>query len=215
MFAYKNAAQNAKQAGFDGVECELSLHCPQQGRRSKSARGLAVQAGGGYLPHQFLDSSSNKRTDQWGGNAEKRSRFVIEIVRALIEVWGCDRVGVKLSPTGGLNDVGMALQDTIDTYTFLIKRLDSLKVIYITLVRYVEAQDPKIEGCIFPLFFFSVPAASDADKNPHVHQVTVGEHRTMFSKCIVNTFTDHTSSSTRVSLCLKPKTCCAEGSSML
>ncbi|KAF8586770.1 FMN-linked oxidoreductase [Ramaria rubella] len=125
VLAYKNAAQNAKQAGFDGVE----LH-----------------AGGGYLPHQFLDYSSNRRTDQWGGSAANRSRFIIEVIRALVEVWGYDRVGIKLSPTGGLNDVGMTLQDTLDTYTYLIQQLDRLRVIYITLVRYVEAQDPKIDG---------------------------------------------------------------------
>ena len=113
-----------------------------------NVRDMTVHAGGGYLPHQFLDSSSNRRPDQWGGKAENRSRFIIEIVRALIEVWGWDRVGVKLSPTGGLNDVGMPLQDTIDTYTYLIQQLDRLKVIYITLVRYVEAQDPKIEGSV-------------------------------------------------------------------
>ena len=173
-----------------------------------------MHAGGGYLPHQFLDSSSNKRTDQWGGNAEKRSRFIIEIVRALIEVWGCDRVGVKLCPTGGLNDVGMALQETIDTYTHLIKQLDNLKVIYITLVRYVEAQDPKIEGCIF-LIYSSFCVTSDTDKNPHGHQVAVGAHHMMFSKCIVDTFIDRTSSSTLVSLSLKPMICSGEDSWML
>jgi hypothetical protein len=63
-----------------------------------------------------------------------------------MEVWGCDRVGIKLSPAGGLNDVGMPLQDTLDTYTYLIKQLDRLKVIYITLVRYAEALDVKIDG---------------------------------------------------------------------
>ncbi|KIJ56452.1 hypothetical protein M422DRAFT_23711 [Sphaerobolus stellatus SS14] len=123
--AYKNAALNAKQAGFDGIE----LH-----------------AGNGYLPHQFLDSSSNQRTDEWGGNVRNRTRFVSELTRVLVEVWGYDSVGIKLSPSGGLNDVGMPLQETIDTFTYLIKELDRLKVLYITLVRYVEAQDPTIQG---------------------------------------------------------------------
>ncbi|KAF8518702.1 hypothetical protein BU17DRAFT_90782 [Hysterangium stoloniferum] len=125
ILAYKNAAQNAKQAGFDGVE---------------------LQAGNGYLPHQFLDFNCNQRTDHWGGSVQNRARFTIEVIRALIEVWGYDRVGIKLSPSGGLNDVGMPLRDTVDTFSYLIQQLDMLKVLYITLVRYLETHDPKIGG---------------------------------------------------------------------
>lgn len=107
----------------------------------------AVHAGNGYLPHQFLDTSSNTRNDLWGGpHPAPRARFTLEVVRALIEVWGCDRVGVKLSPAGGLGDVGMGLKETVETYTYLITELDKMKVIYVTLVRYVERMDVWIEG---------------------------------------------------------------------
>ncbi|KAJ8077586.1 hypothetical protein AAF712_009067 [Marasmius tenuissimus] len=82
---FKLGAKNAKAAGFDGVE---------------------VHGANGYLVHQFLDSTVNKRTDKWGGSVENRARFALEVVKAAIEVWGPNRVAIKLSPTGGYNDMG-------------------------------------------------------------------------------------------------------------
>ena len=80
---YKQAAVHAKQAGFDFVE----LH-----------------AANGYLAHQFLESHSNKRTDAFGGSIENRCRFVLEVLKALIEVYGDAKcIGIKLSPGGGYN----------------------------------------------------------------------------------------------------------------
>lgn len=64
-----------------------------------------VHGASGYLITQFLDSTSNLRTDQWGGSVENRSRFGLEVLKVLIEVFGPD-VGLKLSPAGGYNDVG-------------------------------------------------------------------------------------------------------------
>lgn len=60
----------------------------------------------GYLVNQFLDSSSNQRTDQWGGSIQNRARFGLEVLKALIDVWGSDRVSIKLSPGNGYNDMG-------------------------------------------------------------------------------------------------------------
>ena len=68
-----------------------------------------VHGANGYLPHQFLDTGANKRTDQWGGSVENRARFTIEAMKALIDVWGPARVGIKLNPAGGYNDVGSVL----------------------------------------------------------------------------------------------------------
>jgi len=76
---YRHAAENAKKAGFDGVQ----LH-----------------GANGYLVDQFLRDSTNLRTDEYGGPAENRSRFLREVLEALIEVWGADRVSVRLSPNG-------------------------------------------------------------------------------------------------------------------
>jgi N-ethylmaleimide reductase len=74
---YRTAAQNAKRAGFDGIE----LH-----------------AANGYLVDQFLQDNSNKRTDEYAGSIENRSRFLLEIVRALTSVWAADRVAVRIGP---------------------------------------------------------------------------------------------------------------------
>ena len=76
---YRHAAQNAKKAGFDGIQ----LH-----------------GANGYLVDQFLRDSTNLREDEYGGSPENRTRFLREVLGALVEVWGADRVGVRLSPNG-------------------------------------------------------------------------------------------------------------------
>ena len=64
-----------------------------------------VHGANGYLVTQFLDNTANQRTDQWGGSAENRSRFGLEVLKAAKEVFGRN-VSIKLSPGGGYNDVG-------------------------------------------------------------------------------------------------------------
>ncbi len=76
---YRHAAENAKKAGFDGVQ----LH-----------------GANGYLVDQFLRDKTNLRTDEYGGSPENRTRFMREVLEALIDVWGVDRVGIRLSPNG-------------------------------------------------------------------------------------------------------------------
>ena len=76
---YRRAAENAKKAGFDGVQ----LH-----------------GANGYLVDQFLRDGTNHRTDEYGGSPENRTRFMREVLEALIDVWGADRVGIRLSPNG-------------------------------------------------------------------------------------------------------------------
>src|SRR5262249_36778087 len=73
----RNAARRAKEAGFDGVE---------------------VHSANNYLLEQFVRDSTNRRTDQYGGSVENRTRFPIDAVTAVADVWGADRVGVRLSP---------------------------------------------------------------------------------------------------------------------
>jgi 2,4-dienoyl-CoA reductase-like NADH-dependent reductase (Old Yellow Enzyme family) len=102
------------RAGFDGVE----LH-----------------AGSGWLPHQFLDTTSNHRTDEWGGCRENRLRFTREVLREIVDVCGAERVGVRLSPGGGYNDMGMPLQETLETFRALIRELVAMHVAYVELMR--------------------------------------------------------------------------------
>ena len=67
-----------------------------------------VHGANGYLITQFLDNTANLRTDQWGGSAENRSRFGLEVLKAFTEVFGRN-VAVKLTPAGGYNDVGYVI----------------------------------------------------------------------------------------------------------
>ncbi|THU98433.1 FMN-linked oxidoreductase [Dendrothele bispora CBS 962.96] len=122
---YKQAALNAKRAGFDGVE---------------------VHTGGGYLIHEFLDNTANKREDEWGGSVENRVRFGLEVLKVVREVFGPGRVGIKVTPSGGYNDVGMTLEDTIETFTYFITEADKLDLAYMMFLRYSEANDPIIDG---------------------------------------------------------------------
>ncbi|KAF7348674.1 Oxidored-FMN domain-containing protein [Mycena venus] len=121
---FKNAANNAKLAGFDGVE----LH-----------------AADGFLVHQFLDSTSNVRTDKWGGSPQNRARFGLEVLKSLVDVFGSN-VSLKVSPAGGQNDIGMPLEDTIETFSYFLSEADKLKLSYITLARYLPHMDPIIDG---------------------------------------------------------------------
>ena len=67
---------------------------------------VLVHAAGGFIIDQFLDTSSNHRTDEWGGSVENRAKLGIEALKVLIGVFGEGRVGMKLSPGGGYNDMG-------------------------------------------------------------------------------------------------------------
>ena len=82
---YKLGAENAMKAGFDGVE----LH-----------------GANGYLIDQFLQDSTNRRVDEYGGSVENRMRFMMEAVDAVVSVWGADRVGMHLAPRGDAHDMG-------------------------------------------------------------------------------------------------------------
>jgi N-ethylmaleimide reductase len=109
--AYRQGAVNALKAGFDGVE---------------------IHGANGYLIEQFLQSHTNLRTDQYGGAIENRTRFLLEVTKAAIEVWGADRVGVRLSPHGIANGSGEA--DPMPLYTHAVKSLDSLGLAYLHFI---------------------------------------------------------------------------------
>jgi N-ethylmaleimide reductase len=109
--AFRQAAVNAKDAGFDGVE---------------------IHGANGYLLEQFLQSNSNLRTDQYGGSFENRTRLLLEIAQAAIGIWGANRVGVRLSPYGIANGSGEA--DPMPLYTHVVKALDRLGLAYLHLI---------------------------------------------------------------------------------
>lgn len=114
---FRRGAQRAKTAGFDGVE----LH-----------------AANGYLIDQFLQDKTNQRTDRYGGSVENRARLLLEIVDAVTEVWGPNRVGVHLRPRGEEHDMGDSNPRAI--FGYVADELAKRKIAFI-FVREIEAED--------------------------------------------------------------------------
>lgn len=106
--AYREAAKNAHAAGFDGVE----LH-----------------GANGYLLDQFLQDSSNKRTDSYGGTIENRARLMLEVTDAVIEVWGAGRVGMHLAPRGDSHSMGDS--DPRATFGYVARELGKRKIAFV------------------------------------------------------------------------------------
>jgi NADH:flavin oxidoreductases, Old Yellow Enzyme family len=109
---YAQAARNAIDAGFDGVE----LH-----------------AANGYLPNQFLAESANQRKDEYGGSIENNSRFTLEVMQALIDAVGGNRVGIKISPLQPY--VGIVQKDPVATFSYLIGELNKMDFAFLELMK--------------------------------------------------------------------------------
>ena len=105
---YRKGAINAKLAGFDGVE---------------------VHGANGYLLDQFLQDSTNKRTDIYGGSIENRVRLMLEVTDAVIQVWGAGRVGVHLAPRGDSNNMGDS--NPAQTFGYLAQELGKRGIAFI------------------------------------------------------------------------------------
>lgn len=106
--AYRVGAKNALEAGFDGVE---------------------IHGANGYLLDQFLQDSTNKRTDQYGGQIENRARLMLEVTDAVISVWGASKVGMHLAPRCDAHDMGDG--DPLSTFTYVAKELGKRKIAFI------------------------------------------------------------------------------------
>ncbi|MEM7594014.1 MAG: alkene reductase [Cyanobacteria bacterium P01_A01_bin.83] len=113
---FGECAANAKQAGFDGIELHGAF---------------------GYLIDQFLQNGSNQRQDQYGGSIANRARFLLEVVAAVTEVWGVDRVGIKLSPSNTF--YGMSDSDPEAIFAYVIATLNEYNLAYIHLMEPNEA----------------------------------------------------------------------------
>lgn len=105
---YKQAAMNAMEAGFDGVELHAAF---------------------GYLPNQFLSESSNKRGDNYGGSHENRNRFVIEVMQEMVDAIGADKVAIRISPTSTYNSISH--ENPVEQFTLLINELNNMPLSYI------------------------------------------------------------------------------------
>lgn len=115
--AYRKGSENAKLAGFDGVE---------------------IHGANGYLLDQFLQDGTNHRTDKYGGSVENRARLHLEVTDAAISVWGADRVGMHISPRGDSHD--MKDSNPFETFTYLARELGKRKIAFIFSREY-QGQD--------------------------------------------------------------------------
>ncbi len=106
--AFRKGAENAKSAGFDGVE---------------------IHGANGYLLDQFLQSSTNVRTDAYGGSIENRARLMLEVTDACVKVWGAGRVGMHLAPRRDAHDMGDA--DPLATFGYVAKELGQRGIAFI------------------------------------------------------------------------------------
>jgi len=114
---YRKAAERAKAAGFDGVE----LH-----------------GANGYLLDQFLQDGSNHRTDAYGGSIENRSRFLLEVVEAMVSVWDGDRVAVRIGPSGRWNGMSDSNPDAL--FSDLADQLNRFGLAYLHVI------EPRVRG---------------------------------------------------------------------
>ncbi|PHR51705.1 alkene reductase [Cycloclasticus sp.] len=105
---FRTGAKNAKKAGFDGVE---------------------IHGANGYLLDQFLQDSTNHRTDIYGGSIENRARFMLDVTDAVISVWGADKVGMHLAPKGDAHDMGDS--NLLGTFSYVAKELGKRKIAFI------------------------------------------------------------------------------------
>ncbi|KAI1842524.1 hypothetical protein JX265_012664 [Neoarthrinium moseri] len=108
---YAQAARNAVEAGFDGVE---------------------IHGANGYLIDQFIQDNTNQRTDDYGGSVENRSRFAIGVATAVVDAIGSAKVGIRLSPWSDFQ--GMKMKDPVPQFTDVINKLKTQKLAYLHLV---------------------------------------------------------------------------------
>lgn len=108
---FRQGAENALRAGFDGVE---------------------IHGANGYLIDEFLEDGSNKRSDRYGGSVENRARFLLEVVEAVTSVWGSNRVGVRLSPSG--TNYSMSDSNRSATFSYVVDALNAFEIAYFHLM---------------------------------------------------------------------------------
>ncbi|MFF3228832.1 alkene reductase [Nocardia suismassiliense] len=148
------AARKAIEAGFDGVE----LH-----------------GANGFLLHQFLADGTNRRTDGYGGSVAGRIRFTVEVVRAVADAVGAERVGIKLSP--GITYNGISESDTAELYSVLVEALTAFPLAYIHVSENVNRDITRLIRASWPgtLLLNAHPTAESYPSNPGIGAEAVRE----------------------------------------
>ncbi|WGD34515.1 alkene reductase [Olleya sp. YS] len=152
---YVNSAKKLIDAGIDGVE----LH-----------------AANGYLLDQFLNPKSNVRDDDYGGNFENRARFVLETAEQVVNAIGAEKVGIRVSPYGAMNDLQHDYDDLVELYNYLALQLRALGIAYIHIVDHtgsMGAPDFKtdIKATIKGAFIGTVISGGDVDSETDAQKV--------------------------------------------
>lgn len=148
--AYRQGAENAHQAGFDGVE----LH-----------------GANGYLLDQFLQDSTNQRTDAYGGPVENRARLMCEVVDAAISVWGSDRVGLHLAPRCDAHDMGDS--DPVSTFGYVARQMRLRKLAFLFLRE--GKGEPQLGPMLKTLFGGPLIANQELDFDDGEKMINAGE----------------------------------------
>lgn len=115
---FRWAAQNAREAGFDGVE---------------------IHGANSYLLDQFTRDGSNHRTDEYGGSIQNRTRFALDVAKAVVDVWGQERVGYRVSPNG--NSYSISDSNPVATFSYLAERLNALGVGYLHVMEPIAGKN--------------------------------------------------------------------------
>jgi 2,4-dienoyl-CoA reductase-like NADH-dependent reductase (Old Yellow Enzyme family) len=156
--AFRQGAQNAQRAGFDGVE----LH-----------------GANGYLLDQFLQDSTNLRTDDYGGSLENRARLMLQVADAVISVWGAARVGVHLAPRGDAHSMGDS--DLPQTFEYVARRLGERRIAFICAREYIgpDRLGPRLKAAFGGVYIanekFTYESAAHAVKSGEADAVAFGK----------------------------------------
>jgi len=146
--AYRKGAENAKAAGFDGVE---------------------IHGANGYLIDQFLQDSTNRRTDRYGGPIENRARLMLEVTDAVVSVWGASRVGMHIAPRADSHDMGDS--DLPLTFGYVARELGKRKIAFLCARESLKA--PRL-GPILKKEFGGVFVANEGFDRPSAEAVIAG-----------------------------------------
>lgn len=157
---YRQAAVNARQAGFDGVE----LHCTS-----------------GYLPMQFMSENANQRSDEYGGSVTNRMRFVREVLQAMADAIGSGRVGIRFCPGNKFNDI--ADSDPAATFSALLEAVSGMQLAYLHIMRahtrkvdaFTQARS-HFPGALIVNDGFEPDSAADVVMQQQADAVSFGRH---------------------------------------
>lgn len=160
---FVTAAKNAMAAGFDGVE---------------------VHGANGYLLDQFMRDSANQRSDMYGGSLENRCRLLLEVTKAVIQVWGADKVGVRLSPLNSYNSMKDSNPQKLTTY--VVSELNQLKVAYLHMMRsdffgvqkgdVMTAARESFKGTIIGNMGYTPAEAAESIEKGLINAIAFGHH---------------------------------------